>query len=182
MQDRTINNALVAVYRAGGDQAKIAAQLMALRGVPIPPRIYDRPLSRGKCRSLVLAALKDGPKTTGQIGKIVQTHVTGITQTAAANRAYQALLRLEEMGRVEQDRRLWGLCPKAHFNAALVTCTQNLHHAVSVFLLVIFCQRANFWCLLAVPTAEHFAAPAQNYPLVKNESRRYGQSHFVQIG
>lgn len=122
MQDRTINNALIAVYRAGGEQAKIAAQLMAMRGVPIPARLHDRPLSRGKCRSLVLAALKDGPKTASQIGALLGSHVPGVTARGAANRAYQALLRLEAAGKVERDGRLWRLAPQGQLKFFKLGC------------------------------------------------------------
>lgn len=107
MQDRTINNALVALLRVGGEQADLARQLMALRGVPVPRHLHDRPLSRGRCRRIVLDALQDGPKTVRQVGERIAERVPGITARQAGNRAYQALLRLEAAGQVRCDVGVW---------------------------------------------------------------------------
>lgn len=107
MQDRPINNALVALLRLGGEQAELARQLMALRGVPAPCFMQDRPLGRGRCRRIVLDALQDGPKTAREVGELVQAHVPGISARSAANRAYQALLRLEEAGQVRCEAGVW---------------------------------------------------------------------------
>ena len=92
MQDRTINNALLALYRAGGEQAELAKPLLAHRGVPIPARIHDRPLSRGKCRRLMLAIL---PCTTSEAADAVQAALPGVSRRSANQRAYMALKRLE---------------------------------------------------------------------------------------
>jgi hypothetical protein len=56
MQDRTINNALLALYRTGDAREHVEA-LMALRGVDRPKCVHDRQLSRGKCKRIVMAAL-----------------------------------------------------------------------------------------------------------------------------
>lgn len=47
MQDRTINNALLALYRKGEGMEHVEA-LMAMRGVQKPAIMHDRPLSRRK--------------------------------------------------------------------------------------------------------------------------------------
>lgn len=100
MQDRTINNALLALVRAGGDQAIAAEIILVMRGVDLPTRIQDRPLSRGQCRRIILGCL---PCTTAQAGEAIQAYVGGVTRRAANNRAYQALLRLEVAGVVVRD-------------------------------------------------------------------------------
>jgi hypothetical protein len=43
MQDKTINNALLALYRTGEARVHVDA-LMALRGIPAPKCVHDRPL------------------------------------------------------------------------------------------------------------------------------------------
>ena len=99
MQDKTINNALLALWRTGEAREHVEA-LMALRGVDQPCRIHDRPLSRGKCKRIVLGCL---PCTASQAGETIQQHLAGVTRKAASNRAYQALLRLEAKGVVVRD-------------------------------------------------------------------------------
>ena len=64
MQDRTIDNALLALHRRGGEQADLARAILALRGVPLPRHVRDRPLVRGRRKHLMLAALADRPATT----------------------------------------------------------------------------------------------------------------------
>src|SRR6056297_2510421 len=107
MQDRTIDNALLALLRVEGEQAELARRLLALRGVPLPHFMQDRPLSRGKCSRMVLAALQDGPKACGEVGERIRAQVPGITARRANNRAYQALLRLEAKGLVRREGRVW---------------------------------------------------------------------------
>ena len=104
MQDKTINNALLALWRTGEAREHVEA-LMALRGVDKPKRMHDRPLSRGKSRQIVLGCL---PCTTAQAGEAIQAQLGGITRRAANNRAYQALLRLEAKGVVVRDFGLDG--------------------------------------------------------------------------
>lgn len=68
MRDRTINNALRALHRLGGDQGHMAETLLIARNVLIPRVRQNQPFKRGQTTAIVLAALADGPKTTGQIG------------------------------------------------------------------------------------------------------------------
>lgn len=107
MQDKTINNALLALHRQGIGVDHVEA-LLALRGVaPNPPqRKQDRPLWRGKCRRIALGCL---PCTTSVAADAVQAALPDITRKSALNRAYLALLRLEDMGVVVRDGRVWRL-------------------------------------------------------------------------
>ena len=107
MQDRTINNALRALYRQGGDQGQIAQTLLIARNVPIPRMGQNQPFRRGQIKAIVLAVLADGPKTTGQIGCEVAKLRPTLTPKQATQRAYMALERLRVAGVVIQDRRLW---------------------------------------------------------------------------
>jgi hypothetical protein len=93
--------------RGASGGAELARRLMALRGVRIPCFMQDRPLARGRCRKIVLAALQDGPKTVGEVGELLQAHAPGISARSAANRAYHALLRLEKAGQVRCEAGVW---------------------------------------------------------------------------
>jgi len=106
MQDKTINNALLALYRTGEGREHVEA-LMALRGIEAPSRVRDRPLSRGKCKRLALSML---PCTSSKLADVIQRQVPGITRKSAAQRAYMALLRLEKAGVVKRDGRVWRIC------------------------------------------------------------------------
>jgi hypothetical protein len=107
MQDKTINNALLALYRTGEARVHVDA-LMALRGIRAPKCVHDRPLGRGKCKRLALSLL---PCTTSVVADAIQRELSDITRKSAVNRAYQALLRLEARGVVVQgfgpDGCLW---------------------------------------------------------------------------
>lgn len=105
MQDRTINNALLALYRTGEGLEHVEA-LMALRGVEKPARMHDRPLSRGKCKRLALSLL---PCTSSKIADAIQEAVPGISRKSACQRAYMALMRLEARGVVRREGRVWRL-------------------------------------------------------------------------
>jgi hypothetical protein len=56
MQDKTINDVLLALYRTGESRVHVAA-FMALMGIPAPNRVHDRPLVRGKCKRLASSIL-----------------------------------------------------------------------------------------------------------------------------
>ena len=99
MQDKTINNALLALYRTGDAREHVTA-IMALRSIDPPQRMQDRPLSRGKCSRIVLGCL---PCTTPQAADAIQAQMEGVARRSAWQRAYMALLRLEERGVVVQD-------------------------------------------------------------------------------
>lgn len=99
MQDKTINNALLALYRSGEAREHVEA-LMMLRGVDKPQRIHDRPLSRGRCKRIVLSLL---PCATSDVANVIQSELDGVSRKSAVHRAYMALCRLRDSGRVVQD-------------------------------------------------------------------------------
>ena len=107
MQDRTINNALLALRKQGGPQGKIAEALLDMRNVPLPKHIQDQPFGRGETKHILLSALQSGPKTYAQLGEAIRQARPDITPRAAANRSYQALLRLEDRGLVRREGRVW---------------------------------------------------------------------------
>lgn len=109
MQDRTIDNALLALHRRGGEQAALARKILALRGIPLPKAIHNRPLSRGRCTRLMLAALGAGPMTTLEAREWVLAAVPGISKASAYQRAFLALLRLERAGVVRREGRVWAV-------------------------------------------------------------------------
>lgn len=109
MQDKSIDNALQALRKQGGHQGKLAEVLLDMRGVP--PHMYRETaqLRRGYTKRLILDALTDGPKTTGQIGDMIRKLRPDITPRSAANRAHQGLRRLVDTGVVCRDGGLWVL-------------------------------------------------------------------------
>jgi len=109
MQDRTIDNALLALRKQGGAQGKLAEVLLDMRGVALPGWYQDRPFKRGDTKRMVLSALRERPMTNSELGKLVQSSLPDVTQSAAANRSYQALLRLEAKGLVLREGRVWRL-------------------------------------------------------------------------
>lgn len=110
MQDKTIDNALQALRKQGGHQGKLAEVLLDMRGVAWGGWVQDKPFGRGQTKRFLLDALRDGPQTASELGRLLRASRPHITQAAAANRAYQALLRLEEKGLVRRDGRSWLSC------------------------------------------------------------------------
>ena len=110
MQDKTINNALLVLYRTGEARVHVNA-LMALGGIPAPKCVHDRHLVRGKCKQLALSLLAC---TTSVVANAIQPELPDITRKSALNKVYQALLRLEAKGVVVQDFGpdgcLWWVC------------------------------------------------------------------------
>ena len=114
MQDKTINNALIALRKAGGSQGMLAEVLLDMRGVPLPSWHQREPFKRGKTIRAVLGALRDGPKTSAQVGDAILAAKPTLTERVARNRAYQALQRLKAKVVVVHDGRfggLWWLAP-----------------------------------------------------------------------
>lgn len=111
MQDRTIDNALLALHKriAQGDGVGLehVLALMQMRGLR-KPRYYQRhPMRRGETVALVLSHLRTGPKTNTELGTAVRLARPDLSPKAAANRSYLALLRLEAKGMVQRDGQVW---------------------------------------------------------------------------
>jgi len=109
MQEKTINNALIALATQGGSQAKLADVLLEMRGVEWSGIVQDNPFRRGCTRQAVLTALKQRPMTTYALGDVIRLQKPDVGPRAAANSAYQALRRLLDKGLVKRNGRLWSL-------------------------------------------------------------------------
>lgn len=79
MQDKTIDNALLAlrrqIIRSEGDGLDHVEALLTQRGVRIPRAVQISPLSRGECKRLVLSML---PCTTAQAGRAIMQRVPDV--------------------------------------------------------------------------------------------------------
>lgn len=107
MQDKTIDNALLALRQIGGHQGKLAEVLLEMRGVPLPYVYQFQPAKRGGTKRLCLAALQDGPKTTKQVGDILMMEKPDLSRRNADQRAYASLLRLVDSRVAMRDGLLW---------------------------------------------------------------------------
>lgn len=107
MQDKTINNALLALRKQGGTQGKLADVLLDMRGVE-PPRFYqNKPSKRGQAAKFVLSVLQEGPKTCPQIADVLAQDRPDLARKRQLQRVYMALVRLEQKGLVRREGRMW---------------------------------------------------------------------------
>ena len=109
MQDRTIDNALLALHKAGGEQADLARQLLRMRGIE-PPRLVSRcsnPFRRNQMRRAILEALRDGPQTGPEIVRHVMRYRDGWTFKDAQRRVSTALTKMKLAGLVRRDGWVW---------------------------------------------------------------------------
>jgi len=72
MQDRTIDNSLLALAKQGGQQGKLAEVLLMIRGVEWSGWYQIQPNKLGDTKRLIMEALAQGPHTNIQLGKIMQ--------------------------------------------------------------------------------------------------------------
>ena len=107
MQDRTIDNALLALRKQGGPQGKIAEALLDMRGVSLPNIYSTKQMRRGQSSRYVLNALRDGPKTCPQIADQLGFDMPHLTRRECLQRVDNALRRVEVKGLVRRDGRLW---------------------------------------------------------------------------
>ncbi len=109
MQDRTINNALLALRKQGGHEGKLAEVLLDMRGVEWTGWVQDKPFKRGDTKTMILGSLKERPMTSWELGGVLRQARPDIGANAASNRAYMALRRLRDKGLVRRDGRMWSL-------------------------------------------------------------------------
>ena len=109
MQDRTIDNALLALWKRGGDQADMVKPLMEARGVKFPRHYHTAPLSRGGCSRFVIQALQQGPMAATAIADLLQASKPDTPRRSALNRVYCCLVRLEEKDMVCRGGNVWAL-------------------------------------------------------------------------
>lgn len=107
MQDRTIDNALRQIMRAGGYQSALARQLLVLRGGKLPTRFHKEAMQRGGARRFVLMAMREGDQTCSQMADRLRVLKPSMPRKSAHNRCNGALLRLEDKGLVVREGRVW---------------------------------------------------------------------------
>lgn len=96
MQGRAIDNALLALHKAGGEQAELARGLLKMRGVELP-RLVSRcrdPFRHNHMRAVIFEALMDGPKTGPEIVRHVMRYRDGRTFKDAQRRVSTALTKM----------------------------------------------------------------------------------------
>lgn len=98
MQDRTINNALLALRREGGEARELAERLLAIRGIDRLPRMIDKPAKRGHMQSLVMEAMRDGLATRPQIVAYVAERRPDAPQDRMYWRVDAAIMKLRKKG------------------------------------------------------------------------------------
>lgn len=103
MQDKTINNALLALRKNGGTKGDLAEVILKLRGVAWSDIVQDQPLRRGETKRFVMDQVRQGPKTVSQLADALQAAFPDIKRMSAYNRCNLAMLRLADQGRVAQD-------------------------------------------------------------------------------
>lgn len=111
MQDRTIDNALLALRKQGGEAQELAERLLAIRGVSHLPRIIESPARRGDMKRMILEALRDGPKTRKDLVAYVAERRTDAPSDRLYWRVDAALSKLRTGGLVGRDGRVWKLAP-----------------------------------------------------------------------
>ncbi len=118
MQDKTINNALLALRRDGGEAQVLAERLLAIRGVSLPPGQHRRPdcARKNEMRWIVLDALRDGPKTLPELAAIVVERRPDAAPERAYKRVSVTLAKMKKRGRVQREGRVWSL--KCQFAAS----------------------------------------------------------------
>ncbi|MBB93077.1 MAG: hypothetical protein CML68_00510 [Rhodobacteraceae bacterium] len=117
MQDKSIDGALLALrkqtIREGRDGLDHVEALLRLRGVDMPEVRSKRApdaARRGEAQRIVLAGLRDGPKTLREIAAAMANQ-RQIGLDAALQRSGQALNKLRKVGVVRFDERGWVLAP-----------------------------------------------------------------------
>lgn len=112
MQDKTIDNALLAlrrqIIRGDGKNLAHVEALLRARGVPIP-RVMNCPAYRGEMKRLILGALRDGPRTRSEIIDHILTRRPELTRRRASQRTSQRLYVMKQAGLVRREGRVWQL-------------------------------------------------------------------------
>lgn len=114
MQDRTIDNALLAlrkqIIRGGLEGRDQVEALLWLRGLPIP-RTMGYPACRGCMKRLILDALSSGPKPLCDVVAHVVAGRPELTGETAYHRTAQRLYRMKLAGLVWREGRIWFVLP-----------------------------------------------------------------------
>ncbi|WP_375172601.1 hypothetical protein [Pseudooceanicola sp.] len=118
MQDKTINNALLAlrkqIIREGGEGLDHVEALLALRGVDMPrvlPAKRSDVARRGQARQVIIDALRASPMSLRDLSVRVAQVRPELTPKTAYKRTSVTLAKLKEMGWVDRDGPVWRLAP-----------------------------------------------------------------------
>lgn len=109
MQDKTINRALIQIWRNKEPGWEFAWGALMTRGVDPPPqstRKHPR-FRRRELRNLVLTALREGPKEIDDVTAYLIDRRPDIGFDIAKRRAVNVLSRLRKEGKVGREGRLW---------------------------------------------------------------------------
>ena len=119
MQDKTINNALLAlrkqIIRGDLDGLAHVEALLMMRGVPMPavlPAKRKDVARKGHMAAMILDALRNVPKPLREVAAHVASKRPEIDERAAYVRTTQALDRLKRRGLVRREGRLWATVTK----------------------------------------------------------------------
>ena len=109
MQDKSINNALLALHKVGGEQGELAGRILTLRGVtPVQKRYrISTAFKRGELRVVVLEALRDGPLRTREVAAHVQRYKPDWALADTQVRVFDALRRMAKTGMIRREGKLW---------------------------------------------------------------------------
>lgn len=118
MQDKTINNALLAlrkqIIRGDGEGLAQVENLLALRGVDRPrvlPAKRSDVARKGQAQQIVLDALRLSPMNLRELSARMQSARPELTYDASYQRTGQALARLKAKGAVDRNGPMWRLAP-----------------------------------------------------------------------
>lgn len=114
MQDKTINNALLAlrkqIIRESGEGLDHVEALLALRGVDLTT-VYQAKAAnwarRGHMHRMALEALKDGPLTRRQLVDRIAGQRPEVPPERIYWRTDAALAKLQAKGLVRREGRVW---------------------------------------------------------------------------
>ena len=114
MQDKTINNALLAlrkqIIRGDDEGLNHVESLLRMRGVDMPrvmpPKRKDV-ARRGLMSALVLGALRDEPKTTVEVAAYIAPRRPELSPEAVHKRTALCLTKLKKRGLVGREGRVW---------------------------------------------------------------------------
>lgn len=113
MQDKTINNALLALRKAGGEQGELALRLLSLRGVTPPVNRSRCPTAfrNGQMRRAILEILREGPLESYDVAIRIQAMKPDWTLKETLPRVRCTLSKLKSGGLVRREGLVWRLAP-----------------------------------------------------------------------
>lgn len=111
MQDKTINNALLALRKAGGEQGELALRLLNIRGVTPPVNRSRCPTAfrKGQMRRAILEILRDSPLESYDVATRIQAMKPEWTLKETLPRVRCTLSKMKADGLVTREGLVWAL-------------------------------------------------------------------------